>query len=210
MASKKNSPSVKKKALEDVSIPVKKQRLVFPELRHLGKKEIPLESVPVPPSPEPVAQESEPFDLVTAEHGLFKRLNPFHLRTRKIFPVMHETVTVTEEPVEELPSFVSPLEEIPKEGSPFPWKTPVQEPLPFSSLPPDPWTKTRELLRKCQNALRAGKLDYAQIYYEELKPFYSKITPEQQQFVLSLISGIQQDIEMLKLHRIREQLRKEY
>ena len=195
---------VKKKplSLKNVPIPPKKKKLTFPELVSL-KKDIPLQNVPAPSLPVEV---EEPFDLISEEHGLFKRFDLFKLRTRKVFPVMYEKVA-TEEPNEELPLLIHERQ-IPSLEQKK--QVPIQEQVFLPEIAPDPWQKTQELLTKCRSAIQKGKLDYAQIFYEELKPFYPRLTPEQQTTVTQIVLDIQQDLQMLQLQKLKDRLKKGY
>ncbi|MSR86427.1 hypothetical protein EXS74_03455 [Candidatus Woesearchaeota archaeon] len=199
MVVKKSSSSnnVKKigLALQDVPIPPVKEGILSTEAKNL--KGIPLESVPLPPLFfDENFEEKSPFDFVSPQHGLFKKFNLFHLGFRKVFPIMHETVFVTEE---------SPSS-FPERDISFP--SVVMEEHPRVKLPPDPWQRTQELLLKCRTAIEKRKVDYAQIYYEELKPFYPRLETYQQTLVSQVILDMQQDLEMLKLSKLKEQLKK--
>ena len=213
MVVKKNSSvSVKKKSLslKNVPVPLKKQKIRFPELFFLKKNEPPLKSMPIPSKS---LQQNQPFDLVSEEHGLFRRWDLFRLGSRKVFPFMHEKVAVTEELVEEIAPFTSPPKEKSLPLSLGQNKTlilPVHEQILLPDLAPEPWQKTLELLFECRSALQKEKLDYAQIFYEELKPFYSKLTSAQQEFVTRVVLDLAQDLEMLKLQKLKERLKRGY
>ena len=199
MVVKRNSSSKKKvqtkTLLQDVPVPPKKEKLVFPELQ--VKKKMLLKNVPLFPS----VKKKEPFDFVTAEHRLFKKWDIFHLRSRKVFPLRSEIVTVTEEPVEQHSLFEAPRE-VPSFSREL-----LEEEHPIV-LPPNAWQKTQELLLKCRIAIDKEKLEYAQIYYEELQPFYSRLEVIQQKMVSHVLLDLRQDIEMLKLTKLHEQLRR--
>ncbi|MDP3729059.1 MAG: hypothetical protein Q8R18_06450 [bacterium] len=73
---------------------------------------------------------------------------------------------------------------------------------------PNPLEKTNELLQKCRKALQNGNLNYAQIFYEELKPFYLRISSQQRSEIHPIFVELQQDLEMLHLRFVRQKLKK--
>ncbi len=204
MVTEKNTSIKKTSVIRNVPVPPLIQKNVLSERKTL--KGVSVDSIPLPPLFLEEEMEQEPSDFVTPQHGLFKKFNLFHLGSRKVFPIMRETVSV---PEQDLPSFPQDALSLPqKQPSSLP-PAPLEEKVRVD-IAPDPWQKTQELLLKCRSAIEKGKVDYAQIYYEELQPFYPRLDSYQQGIVSQIIFDIQQDLEMLKLRKLREQLKKAY
>jgi len=74
----------------------------------------------------------------------------------------------------------------------------------------DPWKQTLLVLKKCQRAVAKGSLDYAEIYYEELKPLFLKLTPDQKEVVYGQLKELQQRMAMIKFKQLSKELRRKH
>ncbi len=137
------------------------------------------------------------YDWLSAEHELFRKKDVFHLDRKHVVSFVKKEAVVQKQILPEPPLFFESQDE--KELLSFPE---IKEP---SS---DPLEETQKLLQKCQSFIRNGKLDYAQIYYEKLKPFYLRLSAQQQSLTYSAFIALQQDLEMLRLQHIRKDLSK--
>ena len=72
----------------------------------------------------------------------------------------------------------------------------------------DPFAYCIELVQKSWKALKKGNLNYALIYSEELKVFYTQLSREQKERIGSSVLEVQQALEMLQLARVRKRLQK--
>lgn len=71
----------------------------------------------------------------------------------------------------------------------------------------DPWTRVVELLDKCDNAVLNKNLDFAEIYYEQVKPFYERLNSNDQRFVFFKVKELQENIIVLRMKKVRKILR---
>ncbi len=74
----------------------------------------------------------------------------------------------------------------------------------------DPWNKVVELLNKCSSAILRKNLDFGEIYYEQIKPFYDKLDMNDKKIVFFKIRELQERIFELRMKRVRKLLRAIY
>src|SRR3989338_6206105 len=91
-----------------------------------------------------------------------------------------------------------------KQATPEVVSSPLQEKETF----PDPLEKTRELIQKCRKSLDKGNLDYAEIFYGQLRPFYLRISSSQRSELYPVFIALQHDLEMLRLSFVKQDLQK--
>ena len=99
-----------------------------------------------------------------------------------------------------------------KEASPvLAKKEEPQKTMELPSLPPvhvDPWKKTVDLVKKCQQCMRRSDLELGEIYYEELKPLFSKLSREEKNTIYPLLVELQNQFVMLRFKKMKEHLKR--
>jgi hypothetical protein len=71
----------------------------------------------------------------------------------------------------------------------------------------DPWNKVVELLNSCGKAVQNKNLDFAEIYYEQIHPFFNKLAINDQRAVLFRLQELQEGILNLRMKKVRKVLR---
>lgn len=72
----------------------------------------------------------------------------------------------------------------------------------------DSWKRTQELLENCQRCIKRQDLDRGEIYYEELKPLFSKLTREEKHQVYPLLVELQNQLVMLRFKKVKQSLKR--
>ena len=72
-----------------------------------------------------------------------------------------------------------------------------------------PWEQVVGVLQKCYRCVQRRNYAFAEIYYEELRPFYVKLTPPQQQLVYPYLVELQQVLVMARFKKVKALLRRQ-
>ena len=72
----------------------------------------------------------------------------------------------------------------------------------------DSWKRTQDLLENCQRCIKRQDLDRGEIYYEELKPLFSKLSREEKHQVYPLLVELQNQLVMLRFKKVKQSLKR--
>ena len=108
-----------------------------------------------------------------------------------------------EKQLKKVPKFIEIEVPVPKDVSPRTYLRTVEVPkVDFDEI--DPWVKIIELLNKCDNAVLKNKLDFAEIYYGQIQPFYEQLEDNDKRFVFFKIKELQESIIELRMDRVKQ------